>query len=160
VFEDKNGQRSFSAPIEWQRAREPNAKISFMEEMFTYQFAMLVRRSLYKTVGPFREDLRRSQDYEMTLRLSRDAKAVYVPQAIFSLRMHAGTRGAGGNSFAAQKMARVGMEYGQKILAGIRTGYRLEEFTPTFALQWKGPRAERAALLQRMCVYGNSGMWG
>jgi len=159
IFTGEGRARVFSPPTYWRREEEPNPALNFLEEMFTFQFAMLVRRSLYQKVGTFREDLIRSQDYDMAIRLSQAAKGEYVPEVIFFQRRHEGQRGPSGKSFAAEGSIRKWLEYDQKIFAGVRSTIPLQRFTPTFALGWDGARAERAAYLERACVLAQRAMW-
>jgi len=157
IFSDNTSHYLFTPPTYWARAAEPNPRINFFEEMFTFQFAMLVRASLYRETGPFREDLHRSEDYEMALRLSRHAKAIYVPKVIFYQRKHDGVRGTRADEFAAGRNVEKWLRYDQKIFQKMRKGYELEEFTPTFALN--KPLAQRAAYVQRGCVFAQRALW-
>jgi len=159
IFRDTKAGRIYTPPTYWLREGEPDIHLQFLEEMFTFQYAMLVRRSLYEKLGPFREDLIRSQDHEMAIRLARSAKAVYVPEVIFFQRAHEAQRGTQAGSFAARANAQKWLEYGQTIITGIRENYRLEEFTPTFARNWDAPLAKRAALLERACISAERAMW-
>jgi hypothetical protein len=159
IFRDEPSGRVFTEPTYWARVAEPNPKLNFLEEMFTFQFAMLVRRSLYQEIGRFREDLVRSQDYDMAIRLSRHAKAVYVPKVIFFQRVHDNARGSKSDLFAAKKSAEKWLTYDQAIFASVRDQFQLDEFVPSFALGWDKNRAERAALIQRACVFAQRAMW-
>jgi glycosyltransferase involved in cell wall biosynthesis len=159
TFTDTAAGRLISPPYRFMRDGEPNAHLQFLEEMFTFQYATLVRRELYGEVGPFDEALIRSQDLDMMIRLARRAKSIYVPTDVFLQRAHGGQRGSAAVSFAVSDNARRWLQFDQRIYARIRTDYRLEEFTPTFALDWDGPRAARAALLQRACIFAARAMW-
>lgn len=159
IFRDGLFGRRFTPPTYWMRDDEPDIHIQFLEEMFTFQYAMLVRRSLYTTVGPFREDLLRSQDHEMAIRLSRSAQSVYVPRVIFFQRAHSGQRGTLTNPIANASNAQKWLEYEQKIIRSIHKEYYLEEFTPTFARHWEQARAKRAALIERACLCAKCALW-
>lgn len=156
---DVNGRKVYREQTHWLPESEPNPKIRFLQVMVTNQFAMLVRRSLYESVGPFRVDLARSEDYEMALRLTRRAKAVHVPHVIFSYRQHAGVRGDAANSFDFSKSLEKFAHYDQKIFRDVFSGYTLDEFCPSFALTWSPPLAERAALLNRACILAQHSLW-
>jgi hypothetical protein len=95
----------------------------------------------------------------MMLRLSHHAKAVGIPQVIFFQRKHTGLRGSKSDSFDAGTMARKWYEYDRDIFSWVKREFALEEFTPTFALQWENFRARRAALLERACVMAEHGLW-
>ena len=159
IFRDDPSGRSFMPPSYLVREGESNVHIQFLEEMFTFQFAMLVRRSLYDEMGPFREDFLRSQDHEMAIRLARNAQSVYVPHVIFYQRAHSGQRGTLANTFSTTLNAKKWLKYEQKMMASIRKEYNLNEFTPTFARDWDGLRAARAALVERACISAKCGLW-
>jgi glycosyltransferase involved in cell wall biosynthesis len=159
IFEDTPEERRFFPPTYWPRGEETNPKINFLEEMFTFQYAMLVRRSLYQSAGPFREDLVRSQDYEMALRLARNAKSSYVPHVIFFQRRHKGARGSAADPFSTQASVEKWLAYDQKIFSGLRRDWALEEFTPSFALNGSKESAMRAALVERACVFAKRALW-
>jgi glycosyltransferase involved in cell wall biosynthesis len=159
IFRDGGSGRSFMPPTYWMRHGEPNVHIQFLEEMFTFQYAMLVRRSLYAKVGPFREDLLRSQDHEMAIRLSRNARSVYVPHVIFFQRIHPGQRGTSTDPIPNAANARRWLEYEQRIITPIRAEYDLAEFTPTYARYWEPARAKRAALIERACLCAKCALW-
>ena len=160
IFKDTDHARAFTPPTYWRRYKEPNPRINFLEEMFTFQYAMLVRRSLYQQVDRFREDMIRSQDYEMTLRLLQNTTCDYVPHVIFHQRQHEGTRGASQDSFAIGQAMQKWLSYDQKIFMEVRRSWTLDEFTPTFATNWPQPEAHRAALVERGCVFAKRALWG
>lgn len=159
VFRVVDGQAVYDGYKAWRRAGEDNVKINFLEDMFALQFAMLVRRSAYERVGAFNEDLVRSQDYEMTLRLTREGQCEYVPHCIFYQRQHDGARGSKAYLVAAEQMNEAWLRYDQMIFGRIYTEYALEEFTPSFALEWGKDRQGRAALIERACVMAKCGLW-
>jgi glycosyltransferase involved in cell wall biosynthesis len=160
TFRDENGQRSYEAPGYRFRREETDLKVLFFEQMIACQFAMLVRRSLYDKTGPFREDLIRSQDYDMAIRLIQQADAVRVPDVIFFQRVHAGMRGSAADSFEAEKSVRKWLAYDQKFFMEILERYPLSAFTPSFARSWVDRAlAERAALIERGAVFASHAMW-
>ena len=159
LFVDTPTGRVFSNATYHPRQVEPSIKLRFLEGMFTHQFAMLVRRSLYEKVGPFREDLIRSQDLEMSVRLSRYNKAIYVPHVVFYQRQHEGMRGSSSDQFDANKNKEKWLTYNQKIFVRVKQDYSLQEFTPTFALQRNAQQAKRAALIERSYIFAMHGMW-
>jgi hypothetical protein len=139
---------------------EPNICIRFLENMFTYQYAMLVRRSAYDIVGPFREELIRASDYEMTIRLARSFTGVHVPKMIFYQRYHSSVRGTSTEIIRPEQRVSKQFMYDQKIFTWVRQDFSLNEFTPTFAVAWESVLAKRAALLERACVFAVHAMWG
>lgn len=159
IFEDNNSVRTFSAPKYSARKEEPDTTINFLEGMFTPQFTMLVRRSLYAKVGPFREDMIRSQDNEMAIRLSRHATAKCIPEVVFFQRKHSGERGWSSDRFSAENNPQKWRYYDQIMFSQLKAEIPLEEFTPSFARQLDSGTAKRAALIERACVFAKRGMW-
>jgi glycosyltransferase involved in cell wall biosynthesis len=154
IFRDEDGRRSYHDLFIWARPEETDFKILFFEQMFTCQFAMLARRSLYDKTGPFREDLIRSQDYDMTIRMIQQVEAVRVPDVIFFQRAHTGVRGSTADSFEAGHSVRKWQAYDQKIFAEILERYPLTAFTPSFAKSWADSGlVKRAALIERGSVF-------
>jgi glycosyltransferase involved in cell wall biosynthesis len=160
IFRDEDGRRSYHDLFIWARPEETDFKILFFEQMFTCQFAMLARRSLYDKTGPFREDLIRSQDYDMTIRMIQQVEAVRVPDVIFFQRAHTGVRGSTADSFEAGHSVRKWQAYDQKIFAEILERYPLTAFTPSFAKSWADSGlVKRAALIERGSVFAARAMW-
>lgn len=159
AFNDADKNRKLYDTTYLPRTNEPNNKIHFLETMFTNQFATLTRLSLYQEVGPYCEDLVRSEDIDMVIRLTRHAKSIFVPEYIFMYRQHSGLRGSEQDRFKAEDNAKKWQHYGQTIYTNIRGNYSLEEFCPTFALDWEDSSRKRACLLQRGLIFANQSMW-
>jgi glycosyltransferase involved in cell wall biosynthesis len=158
-FRKDKGNHFYSEVMPSGLEYEPNICLRFLEEMFTYQYAMLARRSLYERVGPFREELIRAQDYDMFIRLARSFKGVCIPKVIFYARDHDGVRGSASDVILSEERVRRQFSYDQKIFSSIKQEFHIHEFTPTFALKWNQALAERAALLERACVFAAHAMW-
>jgi hypothetical protein len=159
IFYHNGLNYSHSKPTESGLDDEPNVCLRFLEEMFTYQYAMLVRRSIYEQVGPFREDLIRAQDYEMAIRLARSCQGAWVPKTIFYQRYHHGVRGTSLEVILPQDEIKTQFTYDQKVFSWVKEQFHLDEFLPTFALTWQEAAAKRAALLERGCIFGAHAMW-
>jgi hypothetical protein len=159
LFRNDKGNHFYSEVMTSGLECEPNICLRFLEEMFTYQYAMLARRSLYERVGPFREELIRAQDYDMVIRLARSFKGVHVPKVIFYMRAHDGVRGSASDVILPEDSVRRQFIYDQKIFSWVKQEFHIHEFTPTFALKWDQALAERAALLERACVFAAHAMW-
>jgi glycosyltransferase involved in cell wall biosynthesis len=67
--------------------------LTLLENCFIFQPGMLVRRACYDSVGLFDENLIRSQDYEMLLRIARKFPGVAVEAITFHQRHHDSPRG-------------------------------------------------------------------
>lgn len=159
LFVVKEGEKVFSDPSYWARDNEPNYKICFMEGMFAPQFSMIVRRSLYEAVGPFNENFVRSQDFEMTLRLTRHAKIRYTPQIIYFYREHSGTRGTEKYNFSALESFKKWHQFEGLALTSVYNSYKLSEFTPTFAYSSPELQKTRSQYLQRSLIMASRGLW-
>lgn len=109
------------------RPSEP-LHLSLLRRCFFFQSGMLVRKSCYETVGSFDITLRRSQDYDMILRLSRLFKGVEVVGPLFHQRQHDGQRGANEAAIAAHNRDIAWMRYDGQIFDRIYKTYPLEEF--------------------------------
>ena len=157
--DNDNGTVVYSEVTKLGLEYEPNIGLRFLEEMFTYQYASLARRSLYERVGPFREDLVRAQDYDMAIRASRSFKGMHVPKVIFYQRDHHGVRGTASDIISLEGLVRRQFCYDQKIFSWVKQDFHIREFTPTFALKWEQALANRAALLERACVFAAHAMW-
>lgn len=159
VFIEEDPTRKLHDPGYWKRIEEPNDKINFLESLFTNQFAMLVRRALYEKVGPFREDMIRSQDCEMTLRLTRNAQAIGIDEVIYHYRHHNGMRGAHGGLFSAHNAAEKWTSFEKIIYRDVLKNYQLSEFTPSFSLTDDVINQQRAQYIQRAIILANRCLW-
>lgn len=70
--------------------------IQLIEHDFLPNPSWLVRRSAMDRVGPYSVELKRSQDFEMILRLSRAFRGVATPAVVLHQREHEAARGHGG----------------------------------------------------------------
>jgi len=159
IFQDTAAGRVFTPPSHWARAEEASTLINVLEEAFTFQFAQMVRRTTFDRVGPFREDLIRSQDYEMLIRLARSARSAFVPEVIFFQRKHDGARGAAGGLFSPSLAHSKWLHYDQVIFRDLRQTLLLDEVVPTFARRLDERPKRRAALLQRICIFAQRALW-
>lgn len=158
VFEiSTDGKKSISDPFVARRLEEPSLKINFLEDMFMLQYASLVRKSIYDDLGGYDENLIRSQDYDMMLRVSRRYVGIYVPYIIFYYRQHYAPRGNSQKKFNINDNHKQWRKYDQVIFTKIRETYSLSEFTPTFAIG--SPWAHRSAYIQRALIMAKRGLW-
>ncbi|GGL71801.1 glycosyltransferase [Wenxinia marina] len=154
---DDTGEKIFSDPDYRRRHEEPNLKINFLEGMFILQFACLVRREVYVALGNFEEQLIRSQDYDMMLRLSQAYAGAYVPEIIFYYREHEAERGSESTVFDASESVDKWLAYDRIIFERLLADLPLDDFTPTFAIGQ--PNGQRAALIQRAVIFGKRAFW-
>lgn len=131
--------------------------IALLEDFFIFQNATLVRKSVYDTVGPFRTDLVRSQDYEMILRIAARSEGVYVGDCVFLQRVHSSERGSSQDRFRAEDQFDKWIDYDAVIFRDLRHSLPLSAFCPPELRE--EPYARRAALIQRACVYARRKLW-
>jgi len=115
--------------------------------------ACVVRRSLLESVGSFREDLHRSQDYEMLIRLSQEAEFQYTGTRTYIIRQHSGLRGPAMNRHSNLDRRRIWQSYdlkiGMSIAKNLPLGRYLPDDPPNVA---SDPVLYREALLKRAWV--------
>ncbi|WP_165842782.1 glycosyltransferase family 2 protein [Phenylobacterium deserti] len=156
----QTGERRIFGPGYWPADGEHGELFSaLLDDFFIFQFATLVRRSAFETVGVFREDLVRSQDYEMILRLARAFEGRRVEGPLFLQREHDAPRGSQADGFDAARSFEKWIEYDQKIFADLLCTMPIEEFAPA-ALRSADPAVRlRAAHLKRGCVLARRKLW-
>ena len=112
--------------IKWPEIDDANVALTLMRGCFTTLQGALVRTACYRSVGPFREDLLRSQDYDMLIRLARRFRVELLPRPTFIFRRHEGQRGAAGVQHAASDREKVWARYdglvGTQASAGCSAG--------------------------------------
>ncbi|MEL7182067.1 MAG: glycosyltransferase family 2 protein [Pseudomonadota bacterium] len=126
-----------------------------LEDIFFFQPGTLVRRSAYDAVGPFREDISRSIDYEMFVRLGARFPVTVLDKIVFEQRKHEGARGAGSNRHSAAEAEAVWKSMDRAIFADFRDVLPLSLYGGLF----DGEDVRRAGLLQRGCVYARRADW-
>ncbi len=149
------GERIESGPGYWPDLSQGSVLRHLLEDIFLFQNATLVRRSLYDRVGPFREDLARSIDYDMVVRLALRAPVAVTESVLFRQRKHDGVRGPAASSHAAARSAEVWKEWDRAVFAPFRESIPLELYAGLF----EGALAGRAGRLQRGCVYARRTDW-
>jgi len=132
---------------------------ALLDDFFVFEFASLIRRDAFQAVGPFREDLVRSQDYEMSLRLARRFEARSVPGPVFLQRQHDLPRGSQRDRFAPQDTWSKWVDYDQRIFEALHRELPLEAYAPR-ALADAAPAVQtRAAYLKRGCALARRKLW-
>lgn len=149
------GERAESGPGYWPDLSEGSVLRHLLEDIFLFQNATLVRRTLYEKVGPFREDLARSIDYDMVVRLALHARVKVTEDALFRQRKHDGARGPAASRHAAARSDEVWKEADRAVFRPFRETIPLSLYTGLF----EGQTAARAGYLQRACVYARHTDW-
>lgn len=120
----------------------------------------LVRTACYREAGPYREDLTRSQDYEMALRLARRFFGARVDGMTFYYRQHGGLRGTATERFAAEENFAMWEEYNKRFFRQLRNDLELSEYLPKGSGGGDGKAFDRRrAYLQRMTIMAIRGLW-
>ena len=129
-----------------------------LEDIFIFQNATLARRAVYDRVGPFREDLPRSIDYDMIVRLAARFPMGFVDAVLFDQRKHAGARGPAAAKHAARDMDAVWRETDRQIFREFRDVLPLSLYAAMFEAEQPG-LASRAGHLQRAAVHARHDLW-
>lgn len=149
----ETGERQLFEPTYWPDFESNSLLISLLEDCFIFQNACLVRRKVFDVVGPFREDLVRSQDYEMTVRLARQFRATFVPEVVFLQRAHEGMRGSRFDRFDSSKQMAKWLYYDAIFFRDLYDVIPLTDFMPKGMLRSSPTAARRGALFQRACIF-------
>ena len=153
ITDQRSGARTVLEPVYWPDLAFHTILIALLMDCFIFQNACLVHRDALRSVGPFRLELLRSQDYDMTIRLASQFEAVYVPEVVFLQRAHAGLRGSATERFQADKQMEKWLHYDALIFHNLYNKIPLSSFTPRRLIGAPSVEAERAAHLQRACVF-------
>jgi hypothetical protein len=142
----------------WREVGPEDFLVATLEDFFAHQPGMLVRKSLYETVGPFATDLPRSQDYEMAIRLARSARSAGTQEVVFDQRVHDGARGPKNDRFAASSAASRWVEADQRIFRKLYDNLPLGAYLPG-APNELDENDRRRALVQRGVVMARKRLW-
>lgn len=137
---------AYFAPIEAQR-------VNLLKYCAVMLSACIVRRSALAATLPFREDLHRSQDYDMLIRLSQAFDFAYTGASTYILRKHEGVRGPAANQHGSTDRRKVWRDYDRKIGQSIATSLPLERYLSEPAATGEGEAGwRRMALIRRAWV--------
>lgn len=149
----KTGERQIFEPVYWPDLDSTSLLVGLLLDCFIFQNACLVRREAFDAVGPFRTDLIRSQDYEMTIRLACQFDTVYVPEVVFLQRAHQGLRGSAIDRFDSSRQMEKWLHYDAIFFRELYGKIPLSIFAPKSLAGTASETSERAALLQRACIF-------
>src|SRR4051812_47552104 len=120
---------------------------------------VLARRDCYARVGCFREDLMRSQDYDMLIRLARGFRARLVAGGpTYILRKHSGMRGPNGSRHPPHLVEERWQQYDRLIGISLRTSLGLSEYLLDHASEQLTTGETREAFLRRALVMASKGL--
>jgi glycosyltransferase involved in cell wall biosynthesis len=154
----ETGERTYVDGGYWPDLSQGSVLRHVLEDIFFFQNATLVRRACYEKVGPFREDLARSIDYDMTIRLVSRFPIEMIDEALFEQRKHPGARGPAAGAHAARDSEQVWQATDRAVFQRLRDVLPLSLYSGLFATD-DPVLARRAGLLQRACVYARRGDW-
>lgn len=141
----------------WTSTGQKDFLIATLEDMFAHQPGMLVRRSLYERVGPFDEELPRSIDYEMLVRLAEHGRAAGTDEVVFLQRQHDGVRGPAAAPVDGCQRDANWAARDREIFLTLRARLPLESYLPTRKIDSATHR--RQALIQRGTIMARKGLW-
>jgi glycosyltransferase involved in cell wall biosynthesis len=104
--------------------------IRLMEHCFISNPAWAARRAAQTASGPYDVTLRRSQDFDMILRLSRDHAGVFIDDLVFYQRTHASWRGPQSDRTYAVHTTEKWVHYNVLIFERIDRTWPLSAFAP------------------------------
>lgn len=152
-----SGRRVESGPGYWPDLSQGSPLRHLLEDIFLFQNATLVRRECYDATGPFREDLARSIDYDMIIRLAARFPVALSEEPLFLQRKHDGPRGPAAARHAAARSDAVWKQADRTVFAPFRDSLPLGLYQAMF--EGTPEIARRAALLQRATVYARRTDW-
>ncbi|ETX13179.1 hypothetical protein OCH239_12985 [Roseivivax halodurans JCM 10272] len=153
-----SGRREMLGTGYWPDLTRGSILRHILEDVFFFQNATLVRREALERVGPFREDLARSIDYEMFVRLAARYPVAICDDILFHQRKHDGARGPRGARHTAAASEAVWLENDRLIFSGFREILPLDLYAAMFDGPNEGLR-RRAGLLQRGTVHARRVDW-
>jgi len=153
-----SGEIEIGPETRWPAVNANSVLLTLMHGCFTMLQAALVRTECYRAVGPFREDLLRSQDYDMLLRLVRGFPVRLLDKPTYILRRHGGERGAAVIRHAASDRERVWARFDGLLGRHLRRDAELGEFLSPPAAGTLTDERRRQALLNRMSVMASKGL--
>ena len=142
----------------WPPIDDTELLFTLMRGCFTSLQGALVRAECYRRVGPFREELLRSQDYEMLIRLVRNCRVVRLDRPTFVARRHDGERGPASLRHSAAAKELHWARFDAMIGHGLRQEASLGEYLIPPVAGVLTLAQTRDALLNRMSVMASKGL--
>ena len=158
TIQGKKGKKTEFGPGYWPNLSSGSPLRHLLEDIFVFQNATMVRKSAYDAVGPFREDLRRSIDYDMIVRLACSGPMKLIDDPVFLQRKHGGMRGPKGAREDPKDSAKTWKIADNDIFTSFRERIPLSVYEGMFRAE-DSKVVRRAALLQRACVFARRTDW-
>lgn len=154
----ENGAIEPTAEHRWPKVDESSLRLQFMRSCFTTLQGALVRNECYRQVGPFREDLVASEDYEMLLRLVRRYPVALLDRPTFVFRRHEGERGPAAQRYAHDEREQLFAHHDRMLGRALRADTSLGEYLMPARDTVCDASLKRLALLNRMSVMAGKGL--
>lgn len=161
TIDPESGQKIFK-PAGIDFASKDGAIFSdLLERCHIFQPGLMVRKSVYDDVGSFREDLIRSQDYEMIVRIARHHRGKMLDEILFHYREHSGQRGSAKMRFDWNNRFKVWRSFADSIWRPLIQDLDNSELLPDGAPETPSDpeRLSRARSLKRATICGMHGLW-
>tara|TARA_R110001599_G_scaffold130711_3_gene306072 strand:+ start:1164 stop:2369 length:1206 start_codon:yes stop_codon:yes gene_type:complete len=142
----------------WRNCESDEFLAATLDDMFAHQQGMIVRRSLYRLAGPFNEELVRSQDYEMLIRLARLGTSVSTEETVFFQRVHDGMRGSHAEQIHTAKRDAAWSQFDKVIFRKCYPELKLDEYLSK-GRTVSDPVNKRHALIRRASVMARKKLW-
>lgn len=153
-----DGRIEAQEEITWPAVSESNLLLTLMRGCFTTLQGALARTESYRAAGPFREELLRSQDYDMLIRLARCGGVALLDEPTFIFRRHGDQRGPATLRHAVDEREKLWARYDGMLGRSLRREAGLGEFL-TPPLRGEPTTAQRReAMLNRMSVMASKGL--
>jgi GT2 family glycosyltransferase len=155
--DEKTGARETRDWGYWRPVDNDGFLLATLEDFFVHQGSMLVRRSAYQTVGTFSSAYRRSEDYEMLVRLARKFDCAVTDDVIFLQRQHQGVRA---DSLPAAKMISRWVDEQKQMFSKLHDTLDLSDYLPGGRrIAELTPADRREALVNRGVVMARKKLW-
>lgn len=153
-----DGRIQAQEEIAWPAVSESNLLLTLMRGCFTTLQGALARTDSYRAAGPFREELLRSQDYDMLVRLARCSGVVLLDRPTFIFRRHGDQRGPATLRHAVDEREKLWARYDGMLGRALRREAELGEFLAPPVRGELTTAQRREAMLNRMSVMASKGL--
>ncbi|MEL6640309.1 MAG: glycosyltransferase family 2 protein [Pseudomonadota bacterium] len=154
----KSGKKTEYGPGYWPDLSSGTALRHILEDLFVFQNATMVRKTAYEAVGPFREDLRHSLDYDMIVRLACAGPIKLTDDPVFLQRKHDGKGKSRGSREVEASSKKTWKKTDKDVFAVFREKIPLAMYEGMYRAE--DPKVvRRAALLQRAAVFARRADW-
>jgi hypothetical protein len=142
----------------WPSFDESSLLLTFMRGCFTTLQGALIRSSSLREVGPLREELLRSQDYDILLRLVRRFPVALLDEPVCIIRRHSGARGPANVRHDSSEREAMWAKFDGLLGQALRREASLGEYLTPPVKSALRPEQVRSALLNRMSVMASKGL--